>query len=111
MLAFSCTDSGRGEIYVTQFPSGSGRWRVSQEGGIFPVWLGDSREIYFIGSNAPVRIFAASVKPGSGDVQVENVRPLFPVQNVVGTGELFDGQPRTAAAFCCPCLRSQVLPL
>jgi len=35
-LAYSSTESGREEIYVTRFPSGEGKWQVSQTGGTFP---------------------------------------------------------------------------
>jgi Tol biopolymer transport system component/predicted Ser/Thr protein kinase len=92
-LAYSSTDSGRQEVYVTAFPSGSGRWQVSQNGGLFPVWRGDSQEIYFIATDSPIRLFAASVKAKGSEFQVESVRPLFPVPNVAAIGELFDVTP------------------
>jgi Tol biopolymer transport system component/predicted Ser/Thr protein kinase len=92
-LAYSCTDSGREEVYVTPFPGGSQRWQISQDGGIFPVWRGDSREIYFIASTAPVRLYAAEVQPKGTEFQVESVRPLFAVPSVAAFGELFDVTP------------------
>jgi eukaryotic-like serine/threonine-protein kinase len=92
-LAFSSTDSGREEVYVTRFPSGSGRWQVSQNGGIFPVWRSDGKEIYFFGSNAPVQLHAAQVNAMGDEFQVESVRPLFPIRNAVAVGELFDVTP------------------
>src|SRR5213078_3001965 len=48
-LAYSSTESGREEVYVTHFPSGQGRWQVSQNGGTFPAWRGDSKEIWYVG--------------------------------------------------------------
>lgn len=35
-LAYSSTESGREEVYVTHFPGGEGRWRVSQKWGDVP---------------------------------------------------------------------------
>src|SRR5882762_7570097 len=74
-LAYSSTESGREEIYVTHFPSGAGRWQVSQSGGTFPVWRGDSSEILFIGTDGIFQ--AASVNAKSGEFEVEQVRALF----------------------------------
>jgi eukaryotic-like serine/threonine-protein kinase len=48
-LAYSLLDSGREEIYVTSFPGGTGRWQVSSDGGTFPVWRGDGKEIFYVG--------------------------------------------------------------
>ena len=54
-LAYSSTESGREEVYVTHFPSGQGKWQVSQNGATFPAWRGDSKEIWFTGTQYCVR--------------------------------------------------------
>ncbi|HEY8670165.1 MAG TPA: hypothetical protein VIL63_04950, partial [Terriglobales bacterium] len=87
-LAYSSTDSGREEVYVTHFPSGSGRWQVSQSGGTFPDWRGDSREIYFIGMDGAVH--AASVNPKSDEFELDSVRALFPVPFTSPVGNAYD---------------------
>lgn len=92
-LAYSSTDSGRLEVYVTRFPGGSGRWQVSQNGGAFPVWRADSREIYFFSPAPPVQLLAAEVSTKGEELQVENVRPLFPGSSVASAGQLFDVTP------------------
>lgn len=92
-LAYTCTDSGRNEIYVTAFPSGSGRWQVSQDGGIFPVWRADGRELFFIGGTNPASMHAAEIKAQGSAFQVESVKSLFPVSPIPAVGELFDVSP------------------
>ena len=47
-VAFNCDESGRNEVYVTPFPEGGTRVRVSVDGGVQPAWRGDGREIYFL---------------------------------------------------------------
>ena len=89
-LSYSSTDSGRLEVYVTRFPSGTGRWQVSQNGGAFPVWSADSREIYFVSPLPPVQIEAAQVNTRGEEFQVENVRPLLPGPSIAAAGQLFD---------------------
>jgi Tol biopolymer transport system component len=49
-LAYSSTDSGTEEVYVTHFPTGEGRWQVSQAGGTEPRWRRDGKEMFYINS-------------------------------------------------------------
>ncbi len=94
-LAYTSTETGREETYVTHFPSGSGRWQVSQNGGLFPLWRGDSKEIYFMGfnSNATTQVFAASVN-GSGDTfESGQVRTLFAISYTAPIGYPYDVTP------------------
>ncbi|HEV3421400.1 MAG TPA: protein kinase [Candidatus Acidoferrum sp.] len=90
-LAYTCTDSGREEVYVTHFPSGEGRWQVSQGGGTFPTWRGDSKEIYFVGLDAAIH--AARVNSQKAEFDVEEVRPLFRVNYTAPIGNAFDNAP------------------
>jgi eukaryotic-like serine/threonine-protein kinase len=90
-LAYSSTESGREEVYVTHFPSGAGRWQVSQAGGTFPTWRGDSKEIYFIGLGGS--LYAASVNTKSQEFELEPVRPLFRVNYITPVGTPYDVAP------------------
>lgn len=47
--AYASNESGEWEIYVTDFPGGSGKWQVSRGGGTEPRWRGDTKEIFYIG--------------------------------------------------------------
>jgi eukaryotic-like serine/threonine-protein kinase len=77
-LAFTSTDSGREEVYVTRFPSGEGRWQVSQTAGTFPRWRSDGKEIYFAGlSDGNFR--AASVTIKGDEFEVGESRALFSI--------------------------------
>src|SRR5262249_31071660 len=90
-LAYSSTESGREEVYVTHFPSASGRWQISQSGGTFPVWRGDSKEILFLGLDGAFQ--AASVSTKNGEFELEQVRPLFQMNYTTPLGTPFDPMP------------------
>jgi dipeptidyl aminopeptidase/acylaminoacyl peptidase len=47
-LAYSSNETGRSEIYVRPFPQGPGRIQVSVDGGVYPRWRHDNRELYFM---------------------------------------------------------------
>ena len=45
---YQSNESGRPEIYVRPFPGPGGRFRVSAEGGISPIWAHNGREIFYV---------------------------------------------------------------
>ena len=46
-LAYATNETGRPEIYVQPYPSGSGRWQISTGGGLLPRWRRDGRELFY----------------------------------------------------------------
>ena len=69
-IAYTSTDSGRQDVYVTAVTSssptltvGGGPWRVSSGGGNLPRWRADGREIFYAG---PTSMMAAPVSTDSG---------------------------------------------
>jgi Tol biopolymer transport system component len=61
-VAFSSNESGRYEVYVAQFPGGTGRVQISAEGGSQPSWRGDGRELYYVGPGG--RLTAVPIETG-----------------------------------------------
>jgi Tol biopolymer transport system component len=54
-VAYTSNESGLSEIYVIPFPPspGSGRWRVSKDGGVMPRWRRDGKELFYIFTRFP----------------------------------------------------------
>jgi serine/threonine-protein kinase len=46
-FAYCSDDSGASEVYVQSFPGAGGRWQIS-DGGAYPRWSADGREITYI---------------------------------------------------------------
>ena len=46
-IAYSSNETGRSEIYIRPFPEGPGKIQVSVNGGVFPRWRRDGKELYF----------------------------------------------------------------
>jgi class 3 adenylate cyclase/Tol biopolymer transport system component len=75
-LAYVSDKSGKDEIYVSPFPDvDSGIWQVSEDGGNFPLWSPDGKELYYLNSEA---VMAVSVetepvfKPGKSRSLFQN---------------------------------------
>ena len=95
-VAYMSNESGRLEIYVRPFvvPAASaatgnaadavsGQWQVSTDGGIYPHWRRDGKEIYYIAPDgqmmvAPVNATATTLEPGAP-------KGLFPTR-IYGSG-------------------------
>jgi serine/threonine protein kinase/Tol biopolymer transport system component len=108
-LAYSLRDSGREESYVTSFPSGRGRWQVSTEGGTFPVWRGDGKEIFFIGFDG--QLHAVETIPGKENFAAGRSQTLFGVRSGTPYFAPYDVSPDGRRILVAFPLTSQSEPL
>lgn len=46
-VAYGSDESGQEEVYVTRFPEGKGKWKVSENGGGTPAWSGNGSELFY----------------------------------------------------------------
>jgi len=94
-LAYSSTESGRDELYITSFPRATGRWQISQNGGTGPVWRGDGKELYFYEfSGGQVQIDAVDVATRGDQLATTNYRKLFALGHVIAGGNAnFEASP------------------
>jgi hypothetical protein len=47
VAAYISDESGRYEIYVQPYPGPGGKWQISTEGGMEPVWNRNGRELFY----------------------------------------------------------------
>ncbi len=62
LIAYKSNESDRSEIYVETYPPGSGKTQVSRNGGRWPVWSHDGRELFFLGSSDGLLMAARLVR-------------------------------------------------
>jgi eukaryotic-like serine/threonine-protein kinase len=91
-LAYTSTDAGREDVYITTFPTASGRWQISQNGGGYPLWRGDGKELYFFGLSDSTA-YAVSLKINGAQVEPSVPQALFVVRNTSSVGYIFDVAP------------------
>jgi dipeptidyl aminopeptidase/acylaminoacyl peptidase len=85
-VAYSSDESGRNQIYVRAFPAGDRVVQVSRDGGDFPRWSADGRELFFFNAG---RIVAAGVTLSGGALEVTSMTPLFECRPPDGFRRLF----------------------
>jgi eukaryotic-like serine/threonine-protein kinase len=86
-VAYSSDESGENEVYLTTFPEGEGKWRVSANGGVMPAWSGDGKELFY--RNTTDDFFACPIATKGLEVVVGNPQRLFHA-STPGIGVAFD---------------------
>ncbi|HKV99716.1 MAG TPA: protein kinase [Vicinamibacterales bacterium] len=89
-LAYESNDSGRQNIFVTSFSSPGARWPVSVDGGGFPVWRRDGRELYY--RDWQGQLMAVSIEP-TATFKAGKPEPLFTPNAIaggLGVGTFYD---------------------
>jgi Tol biopolymer transport system component len=81
-VAYSSNESGRFEVYVMPFGGGAGKWQVSSQGGLQPLWRRDGKELFFW--SADNTLMSAPITLGAAGVEIGAARPLFRFNNPLG---------------------------
>src|SRR5262249_24670030 len=77
-VAYTSDESGQNETYVKPFPSGAGHWQISTNGGPYPSWRPDGKEIFSI---TPTNgLMAAEVRGTAGRFEYGAPSQLFDSQ-------------------------------
>ena len=77
-IAYSSNSSGRSEIYIRPFPEGPGLIQVSVNGGLFPRWKGDGKELYFLNLVSIGAMMAVNLNVRGAEIsQAADPSPLF----------------------------------
>jgi len=66
-VAYLSNESGSGQIYVAAFKGGTGKWQISSNTGIHPLWSRDGKELYYASTGNSV--WAVPVKEAAGSLQ------------------------------------------
>lgn len=74
-VAYVSDESGQPEVYITSFPEGKGKWKVSSSGGFYPVWRGDGKELLY--ANISDDFFACPVNTKASEIEVGTPQHLF----------------------------------
>lgn len=72
--AYSSNESGQWQVLVEPFPATRSKFQISRNGGRWPTWRGDGRELYFL---APGGTLMAAPLTGPGRFEAGVPQALF----------------------------------
>jgi eukaryotic-like serine/threonine-protein kinase len=81
-LAYQSSESGVNEVYVVAFGGGQGKWQVSANGGMLPLWGKDGKEFYYL--DGTQTLLAVPVRDASGALEFGAPRSIVSRWTVLG---------------------------
>jgi Tol biopolymer transport system component/predicted Ser/Thr protein kinase len=81
-IAYSSNETGRSEIYIKPFPEGPGKIQVSVNGGVYPRWRRDNKELYFMNLVSLGEMMASDIHVSGASIQRDVPHTLFQTQFV-----------------------------
>jgi Tol biopolymer transport system component len=81
-IAYTSNESGRVEVYVRSFPTPGGKYQISRDGGNWPRWRGDGKELFFYGDDGQLTSVPVA---GQTALEVGTAVPLFRAPLLSGT--------------------------
>jgi len=90
-LAYFSNESGQVEVHVRPFPAAAGQWQVSSDGGNYPIWSPDGRELFYLAPDSRLMVVSYSVEGGS--FHAEKPRPWCDTRVIPWGGSWFDLHP------------------
>jgi len=69
--------AGRSEIVVKSFPRGSTEIKISRNGGVFPRWRGDGKELFFLSTASNGQMMAADITVKGSRLAAGVPSPIF----------------------------------
>jgi serine/threonine protein kinase len=76
-FAYFSNETGRNEIYIQSFPPGAGKWQISTNGGWFPRWRSDGKELFYQETSSYGKLMAVSINASGTTVEAGTPMPLF----------------------------------
>ena len=87
-LAYVSNESGRSEVYVTDFPNAGQKWQVSKNGGVAPQWSSGGRELWFRSWDA---IYVCAVATGPHGIELGEAEQLMRLDHDASIAAAPDG--------------------
>ena len=74
-VAYVSDESGQFEVYITSFPEGKGKWKVSSGGGSYPAWTGNGKELLYVSLAGD--FFVCPLSVNGSEIEVSAPQGLF----------------------------------
>jgi len=89
-IAYASDESGSYQVYVQSFPPSGGKWQISSEGGSFPRFRRDGKELFYLAANG--KLMAVEVKADASAFEFGVPKPLFETHTTDRYAVTADGQ-------------------
>jgi len=64
-IAYVSNESRQPEVYVRPYPNSVGKWQISTEGGLYPIWSRTRSELFYVTPNQQIMVVSYTADGGS----------------------------------------------
>src|SRR5712692_10007581 len=82
-MAYASDESGSYQVYVRAFPDKGGKWQISNNGGLYPMWSRSGHELFFRTEDNQIMVASYTVK---GDSFVADKPRLWSEKRLANAG-------------------------
>jgi len=75
-VAYQSDETGRSEIYIASFPEPRRKLQVTSDGGRFPAWGPDAKELFYV--SADDKLMVITLRMGRDGIESSALREVFP---------------------------------
>jgi len=75
LVAYDSDESGTYQVYVQPFPSPKAKWQVSTDGGFYPRWNRNGKEMFYISKDG--KLMSVGIHFDGRNFEAEIPKPLF----------------------------------
>ena len=94
-IAYTTNEAGQPNVYVQPFPGPGGKYQVSRDGGGYPVWRADGKELFYLAADAT--LMAVPID-GTDQFDIGVPQALFPTAVPrFNTSRVYAGRRKTAS--------------
>lgn len=90
-LAYQSSEAGHPEVFAVPFPRGNGKWLVSSNGGFWPRWSPDGKELFYISPD--YKLMSAEVTDRGASLDIGKVQELFQTYPAFTATSFYDVAP------------------
>ena len=90
-MAYESDETGRDEIYIASFPDAKRRLQVTSDGGAFPQWGPDGRELFYLSGDGMLSV--VGVKNGAEGLEASAPQQLFHLTAISAIASPYEVSP------------------
>jgi serine/threonine-protein kinase len=95
-LLYGSGETGRLEVYISTYPDLKGKWQISENGGLSPIWSPNGREVFYVSTVGKMMSVSlernGTLRPGKPRELFDASQMLFPNSPITNYDVAPDGQ-------------------
>jgi Tol biopolymer transport system component len=90
-LAYQSSEAGHPDVFIVSFPQGKGKWQVSTNGGFWPRWNPNGKEVFYVSPD--YKLMAADIVERATSLDIGSAHELYQASPAYVSTSFYDVAP------------------